>query len=182
MKIEVEKQDLLVPQGERKKPEKVERKKSLTCPNKHSIFFLTVNSNVNLDTATESEAKDIKAKFDHVVVNFLKRLPEFIEFKTSKLGLSYGYSENDTPDILQKKDRILEHSVQYVFEKSPSGRLHTHIKILLKKKGVDTRIRLAETRDYFKEQMQHACYVNYKLCTSPTRDTLESYMRKNPLD
>ena len=180
MQIEVEKQDLIVPQGERKRPEKVERKKSLTCPTKTSTFFITINSNQNLDTASESEAKDIKAKFDFIVVDFLKKLPDFTEFKTSKLGVSYGYGENDTRDILQKKDRILQHEVKYVFEKSPSGRLHVHIMYMLKKKGCDTKLMLPEIREHFKNQMQHSVYVNYKL--HGARSSLEDYMRKNPLD
>lgn len=180
MQIQVEKQDIIVPQAERKKTEKVERKKSLTCASKVSSFFITINSNQNLDTATESEAKDIKTKFEFVIVDFLKKLPEFTEFKTSKLGITYGYGENDTRDILQKKDRILEHSVKYVFEKSPSGRLHAHILYYLKKKGVDTKLQLPEIREHFKNQMGHACYINYKL--EGKKSSIEDYMRKNPLD
>lgn len=180
MQIEVEKQDIVVPQGERKKTEKVERKKSLTVPSKSSSFFITINSNQNMDTATEEESKKIKAKFEFVINDFLKKLPDFTEFKTSKLGISYGYGEHDSREILQKKDRILEHNVKYVFEKSPSGRLHAHILFYMKKKGVDTKLMLPEIREHFKNQMGYSCFIHYKL--EGKKSSIEEYMRKNPLD
>lgn len=179
MNIEVE--EKIVENIERKPEEKKPRKVPQTCPNKVSSFFLTINTNYFTGDKSEEDYKVYRKKFTEVLAEMLPVLWQFVEFKTSKLGLKYGYSEQDTPEILMKKDRIIENQVKYVLEVSPSTkRLHAHILFFMKKKGVDTKLKMPEIKKYLENKMGHSCYVNYKLV--PSALTIEEYMKKNPLN
>jgi len=181
MNINVEKSEIVIDPSEKIKPEKKERKKPNTCPLKSSTFFLTINTNFCTVTCSEQEYKEFKTKFEFLMNDFLKRLDQFIIFKTSKMGLGYGYSLDDPKEVLIKPDRIVENQVEYVLENSPNRNLlHSHSIIFLKKRGVDTKLDLAAIREHFKQQIGHPVYCNYQL--ESKRGSLKDYVRKNPLD
>jgi hypothetical protein len=180
MQITPQKVEIDIPNNERVKEPKKQRKPALTCPNKTSLWFVTINSNIFLNDKSENEAKNIKNKFVGALEEILHTFDKFVEMKTSKLGIKYGYAENDPREILCKNDRILEHKLDWVLELSPSGKLHAHIMFYLKKKGVDTKLMITEIKNAINSKLNISCYVNYRL--SPSMMTLEDYMRKNPLD
>lgn len=180
MELNPEKQELNIDNSERVKEPKKERKQALTCPNKVSSFFITINTNYFVGDKSEKDLTVYKSKFENVLAEMLPNFHEFVEFKTSKLGAKYGYGENDTRDILMKPNRILENSLKYVLEVSPSHRLHAHILFYMKKKGVDTKVIIPKIKEVLEAKMGHSCYVNYKLVS--TVMSIENYLKKNPLD
>lgn len=179
MQITPVKKEISIPQNERVKEEKKVRKVT-TCPNKTSLWFVTINTNVYLSDKSESEATIIKNKFVSSLEEILPKMDTFVEMKTSKLGVKYGFSENDPREVLCSPNRILEHKLDWVLELSPSGRLHAHFSFFLRKKGVDTKILTSEIKKAVDNLMGGSCYVNYRL--SPSMMNLEDYMRKNPLE
>lgn len=173
-----------IPNENRVKPEKKPRPPAKTCPCKTSTFFLTINSNFCIATASESEYLAFKTKFELVLANFTKHLDQYTIFKTSKMGLNFGYGENDGNDILLKPDRILENKVLYVLEEGPkTHKLHAHVLFYMKKRGVDTKLDLVKMRQYFKDQIGN-CYINYALENkkNTTHSDLEKYLSKNPIE
>lgn len=180
MEINPQRKEINIPQEERVKEEKKPRVQPKTCPNKVSLWFITINSNIYLNDRTQEEVEDIKNKFYNCMNSILPTFDNFVEMKTSKLGEKFGFSAQDPRAVLCNKDRIIEHKLDWVPEVSPSGRLHAHIMFMLRKKGVDTKIITADIKKAVDVVMGGSCYVNYRL--SPSVITLEEYMRKNPLD
>lgn len=180
MDLKPEQQIINVKQEDRK-TEKKEKKIPQTCPNKVSTFFITVNSNYFVGDKTEEQLTETKNRFVEVLNGMLPQFDKFIEFKTSKMGLKYGYGENDPIEVLVKKDRIIENKLQYVIEISPSTkRLHAHILFFMRKKGVDTKVKIPDLKAHFNNNGFEGSYVNYKLVS--TVMSLEEYMRKNPIN
>ncbi len=185
MDLNVEQSTINIPTEGRVKPEKKPRKPALTCSCKTSTFFITINSNFVISTATEQEYLQFKAKFELILADFTKNLDQFTIFKTSKMGLNYGYGENDGNDILLKPDRILENKVLYALEEGPkTHKLHAHILFYMKKRGVDTKLDLVKMRSWFKDQIGHSIYLNYQLENkrNTTHSDLENYLSKNPIE
>lgn len=161
--------------------QKKERKPAQTCPLKTSSFFITINTNYHTGDKSEEDYKVYKKKFTGVLAEFLPDLWKFVDFKTSKQGLKFGYSEGDSVEVLMKKDRIIENSCKYVLEISPdTKRLHAHILFFMKKRGVDTKLNMPKIKEYINNAMGGSCYINYKLV--PAVCTLEDYMKKNPIN
>lgn len=180
MQINPQRKEINIPANERVKEEKKKRVPPKTCPNKTSLWFITINTNIYLNDKSEHEATAIKQRFGQVMDDILPTFDHFIEMKTSKLGEKFGFSKDDPRQVLCGKDRILEHKLDWVMELSPSGRLHAHIMFFLRKKGVDTKVLTGEIKKAVDSKMNISSYVNYKL--SPAMMNLEEYMRKNPLE
>lgn len=180
MNIQPAKVEVQLKNEDRVKEEKKKRAEPKTCPIKNTLWFITINSNIYLNDKSEQEANQIKKRFENSLEELLPSFDNFVEMGTSKLGLKYGYSAEDPREVLCSKDRILAAELKYVFELSPSGRLHAHILFRLKKRGVDTKISTKKIKEAVDKLMNGSCYVNYKL--SACTQTLEDYMRKNPLE
>ena len=181
MNINAQEETINIKPEDRIKEEKKARKQPLTCPNKVSTFFITINSNYFIGDKTEEEYKDYRKKFTEVLCAALPHFDDFVDFKTSKLGVKFGYGEKDAKEVLTRGDRIIENALKYVLEVSPNTkRLHAHILFYMRKKGVDTKINIPAIKKYMEEKLGNSCYVNYKLVSSIM--SLEEYMRKNPLN
>lgn len=180
MQLNVEKEEIKINPEERVKEEKKPRKESLTCPNKTSSFFITINTNYHTADKSEKDYNAYKNKFENVLAEMLPKFHEFMEFKTSKLGTKFGYGANEGNDILLKPGRVIENSLKYVLEVSPSHRLHCHILFYIKTKGVDKKVLIPKIKKFLEEKLGHSCYVNYKLVS--TVMSIENYLKKNPLD
>lgn len=180
MEIPFEEEQIEIKRDEVKDPiEKKPRKQALTCPNKVSSFFITINTNYHVADKSEEDVRVYKKKFAVLLAETLPKFHEFIDFKTSKLGTKFGYSLEDSKDILMR--RVIENQCKYVLEISPTNhRLHCHILFYMKKKGVDTKINMPKLKKHFEEGMGHPCYCNYKLV--PCIMNLEEYLKKNPLN
>lgn len=177
MEVKPEIKNIEIKAEDRKQEEK--KKKVLkTCPLKGSQWFITINTNIYINDKTQEEAEDVKKRFADYLAQALPRFADFVEMKTSKQGLSFGYSGEDPRDILS--ERIKCEKLHYVIEISPSGRPHAHIDFYLKKRGVDTKINTKKIKEDVDANMGISCYVNYKLCS--TQSNLEEYMKKNPVN
>ena len=185
MNFNVEQSTINIPTENRVKPEKKPRPPAKTCSCKTSTFFITINSNFVVSTASEQEYLQFKAKFEMILDDFTKNLDKFTIFKTSKMGLSFGYGENDGNDILLKEDRILENKVLWALEEGPkTHKLHAHILFYMKKRGVDTKLDLVKIREHFKTQIGNAVYIHYALENkkNTTHSDLEKYLSKAPIE
>ena len=178
MDLKPQQQKVDIKPEERVKEDKKKRVPK-TCPNKVSSFFITINTNFYVSDKTESEVNEYREKFTKALETILPTFDTFVEFKTSKMGIKFGYSLDDPLPVLLK--RIVENKLQYVLEVSPNTkRLHAHILFYMKKKGVDTKVKIGDIKNYFINNGFEGAYVNYKLVT--TLCTIEEYMRKNPID
>ncbi len=180
MEVTVEKQEINVPHEQRVADEKKPRKTPLTCPNKVSSFFITVNTNYFAGDKAEKDYLAYKDKFENALASMLPQFWQYFDWHTSKLGEKFGYGPNEGIDILLKKDRVVENSLKYVLELSPSHRLHAHILFYVKTKGVDKKLSIPKLKAAFEEKLGHGVYCNYKLV--PSVMTLENYMSKNPVN
>ena len=185
MELNVEQSTISIPNEQRVKPEKKPRKAAITCPTKTSTFFITINSNFCIATATEQEYLSFKSKFELVLQDFTKNLDKYSCFKTSEMGLKFGYAENDSLEILFKPDRLLENKVLYALEEGPkTHKLHAHILFYTKRRGVNMKLDLVKMRNYFKDALGFSVYLNYQLENkrNTTHSDLEKYLTKNPIE
>lgn len=158
-----------------------EQKKKPKVGVRTSLWFVTINTNIPLQSKSQEEANKVIQMFDEVLEEILPRFGDFLEIKNSKTAAENGFS--DAMEDLCSPQRILEKELKYATEIAPNGRLHAHISFRLKKRGVDTKLITARIKTKVDEIFSKksgtsiSCYVNYRLCAST--DTLENYMMKS---
>ena len=180
MEIPIEKQEIKIAPENRVAEEPKQRKQALTCANKVSSFFITIAFNYYVHDKSESDFNAYKQKVEKVISEALPSFYKFFDWKTSKLGEKFGYSDKDPEEVLLKKDRVIENSLKYVYEISPSGKYHAHILFYVRTKGVDKKLNIPRLKNYLTEKLGSTPYLNYKLV--PSVMTLENYMSKNPIN
>jgi hypothetical protein len=153
-----------------------------TCPLKHSNWFLTINSQKNMNSYGEIEKKSIVEKFSSVVREFYNqrlRTYEFLKVEGSKQGESFNLSRSEPREELLK--RIKDTQVKFVIEIGPeSYKLHSHGLIALSKRGLDTKLDYNKIREWLKNQLGYEIHFDVQLFND-AKKSLETYMQKAPI-
>ena len=164
------------------KPKK-QRKKPQTAPLKHSNFFITINTQKNMQSLQKDEYDKLVSDFQTVIREFyndrLKNL-DFVIMEGSKQGESFGMPRDASRDELIKRIKNIE--AKFVIEVGPeSHKLHSHGMIAMSKRGLDTKLNFNTIREWLKERLGFECHMNVKLF-SDAKKSLENYIEKNPFN
>ena len=156
------------------------KKKSNKCPLRHSNFFITINTQKNMNSLSVEESAHLKEKFNSVMDRFYnEKLKDFIIMKPSKSCDTYGLEPN--PSQEQLAARVEKASAEYVIEiGSESGRLHSHGIICLSKRGCDTKLDYEKIRSWLQESLGFECHF-YNTMFRDAKGNLLEYIKKAPI-
>lgn len=163
-----------------KTEEKKKKAVPKTCPLKHSNFFLTINSQKNVNSFSIDEKQPFIDKFTEVTREFYNNdIQKFIVVEGSKIGEKYNMPRNLSRDELIK--RITNVKVEFVIEIGPeSYKLHNHGMICITKRGLDTKLDYTAIVKYFNEKLGYEIHFNSQLFRDAKAD-LSHYMEKAPV-
>ncbi len=150
-------------------------------PKRHSNFFITLNTQKNINALEPDAQEELKKKFEDVLDEFFKnKLKDLIKLQGSKTGAKFGWPVDCTREELES--RVEKVKVDYVIEIGPqSGKLHSHAIICFAKRAVDTKLDYTGIREYFAEKMGFDIYLK-SVIYNDAQANLKSYIEKNPVN
>jgi hypothetical protein len=156
-------------------------KKVGACPPKrHSNFFLTINTQKNINTMKAGEVDQLKNKFSQALDKlFHEKISGLIKLNGSKTGVKYGWKEDVTREELEKR---VEHvKIDYTMEIGPeSGKLHAHAVICFAKRACDTKLDYDGIRKFFNQELGFEIYF-YSQVYNDASANIKNYIEKNPV-
>lgn len=157
-------------------------KKSNKPALKHSNFFMTINTQQNVNTMHADALESLKSRFQDTINELFVQLDErFVILKGSKEGSEYGWPLDDTREKLWGRVEG-KPKVQYSIEIGPiSGKLHAHIMFSISKRGLDTKLDYSGIKSFIDGKLGNGCHFNAKLFRDAKAELL-TYISKNPVE
>ena len=173
----------IVAQKVEKKQEKESAKSKPIAkpPKRHSNFFLTINTQKNINSMNPEEVDKLKKNFDEALDEFFNiKIKELIKLSGSKTGDKYGWRSDAPYEELEK--RIEGVKIDYAVEIGPeSGKLHSHAMICFSKRACDTKLDYNGIREYFSKKLGFDIYMKNIVYTDANAN-IKSYIEKNPVN
>lgn len=146
-------------------------------PLKYSNWFITINTNKNMNAMELEEKESFYKHFEEVIKNFYEKdISDFVIMKGSSQGVNYGMDKNAPREELIK--RIENVSAEYVLEIGEEKfSLHSHALFSIKKRGLETKLDYSKIREYLNEKCGYDVHLNCKLYTD-SQKTLSHYITK----
>jgi hypothetical protein len=140
-----------------------------------SNFLITVNTNKRYDSLPQEESAVIFGKLKEAVLEFVKKITDFVIFEASKTGVEFGYSMEATKQELMT--RVEKATLDYSFELGDNSTIHSHILFCMAKRALNNKIDLAETRKFFTEHTGFNCYINVRTFYD-SKSSMQDYVSK----
>lgn len=152
--------------------------KRTKCPVKYSNWFITINSQKNINSMNEEEFIEFKTNFENVINSFFEpeKLASFVIASGSKQGETFGMPKDVPREELLK--RVEDAYADYTYEVgSEKNRYHCHALFSIKKRGLDTKLDYDGIRKYIDYACGYTCHINFRLYNNAGANLLE-YMKK----
>jgi len=163
--------------NQNQEPEKKAEKKLGKIAVRHSNFFITINTQKNVNGMNAEEAQVLKKKFEEVMDEFYyQKLKDFVIMKGSESGVKYGFKKDATKEELAT--RITKAKAEFVIEIGPEkGTLHSHGLIAISKRALDTKLDYEGIRTWFREKMGFEIHFK-SILYRDAQANLSDYIRK----
>lgn len=163
--------------------EKTAKKKPMPkqVPLKYSNFFITINSNKNMNNMPTDLYQSTLSKFkSSMELLFNEKIKEFIILSGSKIAIPYGLDRNAPRVELEK--RITKAVIEFTIEIGPeSGKLHCHALVGLQKRGVDSKLDYTAIRQWLEQELGYVCHFQSTLYRD-AKQSLQNYISKSPIN
>ena len=143
---------------------------------RRSIFFMTISTNININTLIPDHQKEFHDDFQDACREFFydndgKIVSDHMELRDSK-------EVNESFQDIPLHERIVSADINYKVEVGPRGILHCHIRMTTSQRAVNVKLDYNSVREWFFQRLGYKIYFYRENSLTDIKTTLDDYIDK----